>query len=100
MSDALPLVRPEQEFLTDLLGFRAFMTENENEEEEITFVAKFDAMPATEVFLNKNGGVSICISQDDESGYPQIITFPVEVAHAIAHAIVNAAAARPDEPTT
>lgn len=98
MSDALPLVRPEQEFLTDLLGFRAFMTENENEEEDITFVAKFAAMPATEVFLNKNGGVSI--SQDDESGYPQIIAFPVEIAHAIAQAIVNAAAARQDEPTT
>ena len=27
MSDALPLVGPEQEFLTDLLGFRAFMSD-------------------------------------------------------------------------
>ncbi len=61
---------------------------SQEEEAPITFAAKFQAMPATEVFVNKGGGISI--AQDDESGYQQIIVFPVEMAGRITDSIFAA----------
>lgn len=67
------------------------MSDDTQEDGSITFAATFHAMPETEVFVNKGGGISI--AQDDADGYQQIIVFPVQMAERIAAAIIAAAQA-------
>lgn len=63
----------------------------DNQQDDVTFCVAFPPTPETEVFVNDGGGVSV--KQYDEAGYETVIAFSVQMAPAVAKAILQAAEA-------